>query len=529
MQVAGAVEAAPPVARGPLGVDRRRHGVRGRAERQQQQHQRFAVAQPVVRHEAAARAASRGRAVCCRPASSPTRRARTAQPTARGSRARRRRRRRSRHRRRAHLQSGGRCRCSTARSSAPAGRWPCRGSGSRSRGGRWHRRGRSGRWRAGSATTAACALPPRPGPASLARSRSPRPRARSLWRQCWPALPALGLVADEAGAGVGLRLEVGKGRALQAKGERSRAIDLGAGRAGSDGHRHIVSGPADGRESPVRATLPVSGRSRGHASETIDDHESGRPGFHHRPHGRARPCRLALAGGRAGRGAQRSLARPGPAAARGRPRAGRRQRRRSRCCPSRRPGTGAGRPPEARRRQSRDGRPRLRADRRHGRPHRRHHRPGRAAERYPRRPHAGADRRLRHDLREPAQRDHRGRGPGHQERQRLHPARRLGSSSLQSGVGRHRAGGARRGRPAARSGAARGHSRSCRRRPAPRRGRCGRPHHSARRPRPHRAGRPRGQGAGAQAPRRQLPRLRRRRRTIWRWPSASSTTPRRRS
>ncbi len=76
---------------------------------------------------------------------------------------------------------------------------------------------------------------------------------------------------------------------------------------------------------------------------------------------------------------------------------------------------------------------------------------------------------------------------------------------------------ARRGRPAARRGAARRHDRPRRGRPPDRRARVGRPRHPARRQGPDRAHRPRGQGAGAQAPRRQLPRLRRCRRRPRRW------------
>jgi glutamate-5-semialdehyde dehydrogenase len=51
-----------------------------------------------------------------------------------------------------------------------------------------------------------------------------------------------------------------------------------------------------------------------------------------------------------------------------------------------------------------------------------------------RRPDAGAAGRVRHDFREPPQRHHRSRLAGHQERQRLHPARRLGSHPVESGV-----------------------------------------------------------------------------------------------
>ena len=71
---------------------------------------------------------------------------------------------------------------------------------------------------------------------------------------------------------------------------------------------------------------------------------------------------------------------------------------------------------------------------------------------------------------------------------------------------------ARRGRPAARRGAARRDHRPRRGRLPDRRARVGRPRHPARRQGADRAHRARGQGAGAQAPRRQLPRLRRRRR-----------------
>ena len=83
----------------------------------------------------------------------------------------------------------------------------------------------------------------------------------------------------------------------------------------------------------------------------------------------------------------------------------------------------------SRRKVHRDRGRRLRADRRHARPDRRDHRPAAPAERHQRRPDARAARRVRHDLREPAQRHHRGRVAGHQERQRLHPARRLGGAS----------------------------------------------------------------------------------------------------
>ena len=74
---------------------------------------------------------------------------------------------------------------------------------------------------------------------------------------------------------------------------------------------------------------------------------------------------------------------------------------------------------------------RLRADRRDARSDRRDRRAARAAERHPRRPHARADRRLRDDLREPAERDDRGGVARDQERQRLHPARRLGGARLE--------------------------------------------------------------------------------------------------
>ena len=74
---------------------------------------------------------------------------------------------------------------------------------------------------------------------------------------------------------------------------------------------------------------------------------------------------------------------------------------------------------------------RLRADRGDARPDRRDHRAAPAAERHPRRPHARADRRLRDDLREPAERDDRGGVARDQERQRLHPARRLGGDAVE--------------------------------------------------------------------------------------------------
>ena len=154
---------------------------------------------------------------------------------------------------------------------------------------------------------------------------------------------------------------------------------------------------------------------------------------------------------------------------------------------------------------------RLRADRRHARSDRRHRRAAPAAERHPRRSHAGADRRLRDDLREPSQRDDRGGLARDQERQRLHPARRLGSAGLERRARARRPGGARRRRPAARCGAARRDERPRRRRPPRHRDGLDRPRHPARRQGPDRAHRPRGEGAGAEAPRRQLPCLRRRR------------------
>ena len=179
-------------------------------------------------------------------------------------------------------------------------------------------------------------------------------------------------------------------------------------------------------------------------------------------------------------------------------------------------------------RRARDRRPRLRADRGDGRPDRRRDRAARAAERHPRRPHARADRRLRDDLREPAERDDRGRVAGDQERQRLHPARRLGGAGVEPRARPHRPGRARRGRPAARRGAAGRDARPRRRRPPDRRAGVDRPRHPARRQGPDRADRARGEGAGAEAPRRQLPRLRRRRRRPGDGAGASSTTPRRR-
>ena len=69
------------------------------------------------------------------------------------------------------------------------------------------------------------------------------------------------------------------------------------------------------------------------------------------------------------------------------------------------------------------------------------------------------------DLREPAERDHRGRVAGDQERQRLHPARRLGGDPFQPGAVAAGPGRARRGRPAARRGAAGPDHRPRRRRP----------------------------------------------------------------
>ena len=91
----------------------------------------------------------------------------------------------------------------------------------------------------------------------------------------------------------------------------------------------------------------------------------------------------ALAGG----GAQRRAARAGAAAARrATPTLRDGQCRRPRRGARRRPGRAAGRSPEARRRRARDRRPGLRADRGDARPDRRDHRLRAAAERHPRRP-----------------------------------------------------------------------------------------------------------------------------------------------
>ena len=130
-----------------------------------------------------------------------------------------------------------------------------------------------------------------------------------------------------------------------------------------------------------------------------------------------------------------------------------------------------------------------------------------------RRPHARAARRVRHDLREPAQRDDRGRVAGHQERQRgascaaaprrcaVEPGARRGWCSAAL---------AEAGLPAEAVQLVADH-RPRRGRPPDRDARVRRRDHPARRQGPDRAHRARGQGAGDQAPRRQLPRLCRRR------------------
>ena len=173
----------------------------------------------------------------------------------------------------------------------------------------------------------------------------------------------------------------------------------------------------------------------------------------------------------------------------------------------RRPGRADGGPPQAHAQDHRDRGPGLRAAGRDARHHRRDHRHEAAAQRHPRGPDARADRRVRHDLREPAQRDHRGRQPVDQERQRLHPARRLRGHRLQQGAGPAGAAGAGRGRPAGRGGAAGADHRPRSRGPADRHAAVRGRDHPARRQGPDRAHQPRGQGAGDQAPGRQLPRL----------------------
>ena len=152
-------------------------------------------------------------------------------------------------------------------------------------------------------------------------------------------------------------------------------------------------------------------------------------------------------------------------------------------------------------------------------------------ERHPRRPDARAARRVRHDLREPAQRHDRGR-----QRCRSRAATRASCAAA-------------RRRSHSNTALARLVQRGARRRRAcpptavqlvqttdrdavgqliamPR---VRRRDHPARRQGPDRAHQPRGQGAGHQAPRRQLPRLCRRPVSTSTWPCASPTTPRRRS
>ncbi len=207
------------------------------------------------------------------------------------------------------------------------------------------------------------------------------------------------------------------------------------------------------------------------------------------------------------RGAQRRAARSGHAAACRRCRAGAGQ-----CAGSGRgacggPGRTAARPAEAHAADHRHRGLGVRADRRDARPGGRDQRAQAPAQRHQRRAHARAPGRVRHDLREPAQRHHRSGVAGHQERQRLHPARRLRGAAVEPGAVAARAGGAGRCRPAGRRGAAGGHDGPRRRGPADHHARICRCDHPARRQGPDRAHQRRGQGAGDQAPGRQLPRL----------------------
>ena len=154
----------------------------------------------------------------------------------------------------------------------------------------------------------------------------------------------------------------------------------------------------------------------------------------------------------------------------------------------------------------------LERDRRAARPGRRDHRPALPPDRHPGRQDARAARRDRHHLRIAAQRDRRRGGAVPQVRQRVDPARRLGSDPQQPRRSPRcvREGLRDAGLPETavqlvdddrpRRGGPPDHRRRARRR-----------HRAARRQGADRARRARSARAGDQAPRRRLPRLRRRR------------------